>query len=259
MQSEIAALKQQQNAASKNLDEQRALLDEQMQRAERKVTEVANALDELNRAARMTDADFGVQLERLIKELQELRGSLELSEYRISKLETKVEGEGSLTARIEALEKQLTTGSPPPAVSSADAPPKDKKELLAYAQKLIKEGKVNDGRGVLRDVVNKWPNETGITDAAFYTLGETYYAEKKYRSALQEYIKVVEKFGTGVYADDAYYKIGLASMDIGNLEDAKIFFSEIVHNHKKSPLLKSASKKLEEIDKRLAKEKKKKK
>src|SRR5690606_4470735 len=134
---------------------------------------------------------------------------------------------------------------------ASQSPPKDKKDLLAYAQQLLKEKKVDDARGVLRDVVKKWPSDAGITDQAYYTLGETYYDEKKYRSALQEYIKVVEKFGTGAYADDAYYKIGLASMDIGNYEDAKIFFTEIVKNHKKSPLAKHAAKKLDELEKRL--------
>ena len=78
--------------------------------------------------------------------------------------------------------------------------------------------------------------------------------EKKCRSALQEYIKVVEKFGAGAFADDAYMRIGMCSIDVGNLEDAKIFFTEIVKNYKKSPLVKQAQVKLDDVSARLEKE-----
>ena len=50
------------------LTEQRQQLDEQMKVAQAKIEEVATVLNTLNRAARMTDADFGVQIERLIQE-----------------------------------------------------------------------------------------------------------------------------------------------------------------------------------------------
>jgi len=265
MQADIKALQTQQSASQKGLDEQRARLDEQMQRAEKKIDEVQKAIEEFNRAARSTDADFGVQLDRLIKELQELRGTTELTDFRLKQIEGKLEGEGSLSARLATMEQAQTkaaekaTAPLPPAAASANEPPKGKKELLAYADKLLKEKNVADARGVWREVIKKWPSEAGVTDQAYYALGESYYDEKKYRSALQEYVNVVEKFATGSYADDAYYKIGLCSMEIGNYEDAKIFFSEIVKNYKKSPLLKDAQKKLEEVGKQLEKEAKSKK
>lgn len=258
MQRDIHTLQGQVSAADKSLAEQRARLDEQVQQAGRKTEEVARTLDELNRAARSTDADFGVQLERLIKEVQELRGSIELTEYRLGKIEAKLEGPGSLTERIAALEKAqasapAATATPPPATTDKE-PPKGKKELLAYGAQLVKGGKAGDARGVYRDVIKQWPSEAGVTDEAYFRIGETYYDEKKCRSALSEYIKVVDKFASGALADDAYYKIGLCSIDIGNLEDAKIFFTEIVRSHKKSPLAKDAQKKLDEVEARLEKE-----
>jgi len=257
MQRDLRALQAQQSADAKGLAEQKARLDEQMQRADRKIEEVARALEDLNRAARSTDADFGVQLDRIIKELQELRGALELTDYRLGKIEGRLDGEGSLSARLETLEKQVKAPAPaaPPAAAAAVAqPPKGKKELLAYAADLVKGGKAADARGVLRDVIKQWPTEAGIADEAHFRIGETYYDEKKCRDALPEYIKVVEKFVTGGLADRAYYKIGLCSLDVGNLEDAKIFFGEVVHTFKKSPLAKLSAQKLEEVEQRLEKE-----
>src|SRR5690349_335132 len=96
IQEDIRQLQQQQTASDKGLDEQRARLDEQMKRADAKIEEVARAIEELNRAARSTDADFGVQIDRVIKDLQELRGTAELNDYRLNKIESKLDGDGSL-------------------------------------------------------------------------------------------------------------------------------------------------------------------
>lgn len=253
MQKEILALQAEMQAARKGVDEQKAALTEQMQLAERQIEEVTAALADLRRAAHMTDADFGVQIERLIRELQDLRGTLELTEYRLGKLEGKLEGEGSLMARVEALEKNLADASNRTPTAEA---PKDKKELLMEARKLAKDKKIAEARGVYRDLIKRWPDEEGITDEAYYRLGDLYYDEKKFRSALQEFIKVAEKFASGRFVDDALYRIGLCSIEIGNLEDAQIFFNEIIRNHKKSPLVKNAKNKLDEIKQRLDKEKK---
>jgi TolA-binding protein len=256
MQKEILALQAEMQAARKGVDEQKAALTEQMQVAEKQVEEVAAALADLRRAAHMTDADFGVQIERLIRELQDLRGTLELTEYRLGKIEGSLDGEGSMAERLETLEKNVAdAGNKPPAAEV----PKDKKQLLLHARKLAKEKKVAEARGVYRDIIKRWPGEPGVTDEAYYRLGDLYYDEKKFRSSLQEFIKVAEKFASGRYVDDALYKIGLCSMEIGNLEDAQIFFNEIIGNHKKSPLVRAAKGKLDEIKKRLDKERKSKK
>ncbi|MBN1959906.1 MAG: tetratricopeptide repeat protein [Deltaproteobacteria bacterium] len=249
MQRDIQLLQQQQAANQKSLSEQQARLEEQMQLADRKIAEVARTLEDLNRAARSTTADFGVQLERLIKDIQELRGFIELTEYRLGKIEAKLEGDNSIEKRLEALESGSVKETPPDKNA-----PNDKKEMLVYASDLLKQGKAKEARGVLRAIVRKWPNEKGVTDKAYYDLGETYFNDKKYRNAVQEFARVVEKFASGSYADQAYYKIGLCSMAIGNYEDAKIFFGEIIRNYKKSSLAKDAKKKLDEVQERLKKE-----
>lgn len=255
MQRDIARLQEDMQEAQAGLDQQRALLAEKIKEAEAQIKEVDTALQDLNRAARMTDADFGIQIERLIRETQDLRGMIELTEYRLSQLETKLEGEGSLTERVSKLESgevgaSSTTGSTDPQ-QIATAVPKDPPKMLAYAKGLVKQGKTDEARGVFRQVIKKAPKQAGITDAAYYELGSLYYKEKKYRSALQELVKVVEGFERGDYADDAYYKIGQCSLDLGNLEDAQIFFGQVIKGYPKSPLATAAKKQLRDIEKRL--------
>lgn len=256
MQADILALQQQMQTANKGLDEQRAQLAEQMQRADAKIGEVSEALADLNRAARMTDADFGVQLERLISEVQELRGAIELTEYRLGQLQGRLDAAPPPAVASAAPPAVDDASQPPPAPAAAAPVPKDKKGMLAHANKLASEGKRGDARGIYREVIKQWPSELGTTDEAHYRIGETYFDEKKYRDALPELIKVIEKFSKGDFVDDAYYKIGLASMELGNLEDAQIFFNEVIKNYKRSPLAKSAEAKLGEVKKRLERESK---
>ncbi|MEE8410386.1 MAG: tetratricopeptide repeat protein [Myxococcota bacterium] len=247
MRADILALQREAQRASKDLALQRARLEEQ-------IDEVGGALADLRRAERGTDAEFGVKIDRLIRELQELRGTLELVEYRLSKLEGKVEGDGSLDERLEKLEGEIEDV----ATASSHRPtagPKDKKELILLGRKLAKEGKIGDARGAFRDLIKHFPSAQGYTDEAYFRLGDLYLNEKKYRSALQEYIKVAEKFASGKFAAGALYKIGICSMSLGNLEDAQIFFTEVTKNHRKSTYAKDAGRKLTEIKKRLDKEK----
>ena len=245
----------------KALDYQQAELSEQMERADTQIERVAGTLEDLNRAARMTDADFGVQLQRLITEVQELRGKVELAEYTIETLNQSLHGEGGFIARVESFEKNGKSSSRSAKTRTARAPQRASsstkvKELLEQGLALGNEAKYDQARGIYRAILKKESKKKGVSDLAYFQLGELYFQQGRYHSALQEYIKVVEKFGSGTYADDAYYKIAMCSLSVGNLEDAQIFFNELVQNHKKSPLYKQAVAKLGDVNAKLAAEKK---
>lgn len=262
MRRDIRALETDVRATQKGIDEQKAQLNEQMQRAEEKIGEVDKKLQDLNRAARKTDAGFGVRLDEQQRELQELRGQIELLNYRFNELEKRMETVDLLSQRLDALENTIPSPSPseskePVQPQPTAETPTDKEGLLAHGVALIKKNKLEEARGALREVARKWPDEIGAADEAFFQIGETYFQEKKYRPALQEYIKVVEKFPKGKLADDAYYRIGSCSLELGNLEDALIFFEEVINNHPKSPLVAPSKKKVKEINKRLETEAKK--
>ena len=252
------------------LEEQSEKLESQIRQADDKLGEVAETLDTLNRAARLSNADFGVQLERMLQELQELRGAIELADYRISRMEQQI-ASNPAPAPAEKVYAQpapapakepkakpsapkASKPSPKPAIAEkpkAPAKPASPKEQIASARSLVKQNKFDQARGLLRQVLNGAPRQAGVHDLAHYELGKSYQAEKKYRAALQEYIKVAEQFPKGAMVDDAYFQIGNCSMALGNLEEAEVFFNEIITNHKKSPFAKDAKSKLSEVKKRL--------
>lgn len=257
MQAELLTLKTDLHDLRKGLEAAKATETEHTQQSLKKIEEISQALQEFNHGARQADADFGSQMERMIRDVQELRGAVEVTEHRIGETDAKLTQ--TLNTRIEAIKTTGESGNAEAASTSAQtAAPKDKKELLAYGGKLMKDGKTNDARGIYRDVVRQWPKELGITDEALFQLGESYFNDKKFDAALREYIKVVDKFSAGELVDDAYYKIGLCSMEMGNFDDAQTFFTEVVTNYKKSPLYKQAKSKLDEATKRAEQERSKK-
>jgi TolA-binding protein len=253
MQTDIAALKSELQTLRHSQEENRAMGLEQTQQTLAKVEQLSRAVQDVGQNTRMTDADFNAQMEHMIRDVQELRGAVEVNEHRLGETETKLDK--TLAMRITAMGQQnaATDVSPAPAAASAvvQKAPKGKKELLAYGIKLVKDGKADDGRSILRDVIKQYPREAGTTDAAYWALGESYSDEKKYDLALREYIKVVDKFATGGFVEGAYYKIALCSAETGNLEDAQTFLTELTSNHKKSAWFKKATAKLAEVNKRI--------
>ncbi len=285
MQRDIRGLNTQLQEAQKGISKQQAELAEQMLEAKKSSEDQAAAIEgkiqDLNRAARKTDAGFGVQLEDMRKELQELRGQNELLTFQIEKFKEQLDEKGVLMKRIETLELNMATDSGSASSKkgtdntagkttkkTTDTPkkngtkgesktaiPKDKKGMLAHAKGLVKQGKTRQARGVLREIVSKWGKENGYGDEARFLIGEIYFKDKKYDYALQEYIGVIEKHARGKLVDDAYYRIGMCSMELGRYEDAKVFFLEIMNKHKRSPLVRQARGKIKEIDRRLRKKK----
>ena len=249
MQDDINALKTDLAGFHKSVEAFHAQETEHTESMLRKLEQLSKALQEFNQSARMTDADFGSQMERMIRDVQDLRGAVEVNEHRLG--ETEVRMEANITQRIDALAKQTA------AAAEANVPerslPANKKAALALGVRLIRDGKTQEGRSVLRNITKTWPKAVGTTDEAIYRLAETYYEEKKYESALREYVRVVDKFATGAWADDAYYKIGSCSMELGRDTDAQTFFTELVTHHKSSPWVKNAQSRLDIINRRLQK------
>ena len=112
------------------LEEQSEKLESQIRQADDKLGEVAETLDTLNRAARLSNADFGVQLERMLQELQELRGAIELADYRISRMEQQIAANASPAAPAEKVYAQ-----PAPAATKE---PKAKAKAKPSASKASK-------------------------------------------------------------------------------------------------------------------------
>jgi tol-pal system protein YbgF len=204
-----------------NAAEQERLKAESTQKAK----ELREAMDALNRAARKSGADLAVDLEKAQNDVAQLHGQLEVLQHRQDELEAKqTERDKKVAETAAALEqrkKQL----------DAAEHPTDKAGIYALAVKKLDAGETARARELLTDFLGKYPRDP-LAAKAQYWLGETYYAERRYKDAIVEYQKVIKEWKTSDKVPDALLKIGLSFQSSGDCAKARLFFDEVTASHK---------------------------
>lgn len=226
---------------------------EQLTKLDTRLTELEATLATLRQA----DADGGVQLEKLVAEVQTLRGELEEARHELGQQRASVE---SILAR------------PPVAVAAAATAPKqddpsktvqvdgqdvpaDPKEHYAFGKKFFDDKKFGESaeafdlflvrhKGDLVDNAAFWKAES------YYQLGnaagEKAAREKAYKQAILSYQRVLET-PNSAKADGALFKIGLSFEQLGFADEARVFYEELLAKYEKSPLVAEAKKRLKAL------------
>ncbi len=235
---------------TQELQEARAQLAATLPRIDEKVGEVTQALDSLDKASRRNDADIGIQLQKTVEDLAQLRGQVETYLYKISELEAVL---GRLTT--EAERKQLAQQGAD-ALKEAEAKkqaealkrPEDKKEFLALAQEKAKAGELPLARQLYSEFMKKWAKDPLMGEAHF-GMGETYFTESKCREALFEYGKVMQDFPKTPSAPEAYLRSSECFAKLKMTEESRLALEELVKSFPKSEAAKTAKTKIAELDK----------
>src|SRR5215218_4679297 len=191
---------------AKELEQARSQLATTLPRIDEKVAEVTRALDSLEKGSRRSSADVGVQLQKTVEDLAQLRGQVEEYLFKIGQLET------ALATSKQETDQRLLELQGSDAVKAAEAKrkaeelprPADKKEFLALADSKRKEDPVL-ARQLYREFLKKWPKDP-LAGQAHFGLGESYVLEEKCREALPEYGKVMQDFSRAPSAPDAYLR-----------------------------------------------------
>jgi tol-pal system protein YbgF len=215
-----------------------------------KVAQVTQALESLDRAARRSDADIGVQLQKVIEDMAELRGMVETYQHRIDELDA------GLKKLSEDTDKRLTELQGQEAVRAAEAKkkaealqkPTEPKPFLALADEKLKAKDLPLARGLYGEFLKKWPKEPQVA-AAHFGLGETYFQEEKWREALFEYGKVMQEYPKSTVAPDAYLRASESFRKLNMGSESRLALEELVKSYPKSEAAKEAKTKLAELDK----------
>ena len=101
-------------------------------------------------------------------------------------------------------------------------------DLLAYQNK-TKEA-IDELNGILLDHKGE-----KIEDAALFKQGDLLEEIKDYAAAELNYRKIIEFYGTGILADDAYFQLGELYRNVLNEpEKAKAQYEKIIYNYQDS-------------------------
>jgi tol-pal system protein YbgF len=235
---------------AEELKQAREQLAATLPRIDEKVAQVTEALDSLDKASRRNDADIGIQLQKTVEDMAQLRGQVETYLYKISELET------SLARVTEESEKRMLALQGSAAVKEAEAKkqaealarPTDKKEFLELAQERAKAGEPLVARQLFTEFLKKWAKDA-LAGEAHFGLGETYFTEDKCREALFEYGKVIQDHAKSASAPDAYLRSSDCFAKLKMKDESRLALEELVKSYPKTEAAKKAKAKLAELDK----------
>lgn len=216
-----------------------------------KIAEVSRALEGLDKAARRSDADIGVQLQKTLDDLSRLRGEVETYVYRIGELEAQ------LKKVSEETDRRLTELRTAEAARPAEAPrapeqvkrPADRKEFLALADRKLEERQYEVARELYIEWLKKWPKQEGVAQAHF-GLGRTYEAEDRCREALYEYGQLIQQYPRSKLAPEGLLRSAECFRKLKLTDDARLALEEIVRTYPKSEEAKAARARLSELNKK---------
>ncbi len=220
---------------------------------EARVIELEGTLSTLRQA----DADGGVQIEKLVAEVQALRGALEEARHELGEQKATVE---SILAR------------PPVAVATAATAPKvdtdptrlvqiggedvpaEAKEHYAFAKRMFDDKKFAESAEAFDLFLTRHASGSELLDNAAFWKAESYYQlglaatdkvgkEKAYKQAILSYQRVLET-PKSAKGDGALFKIGLSFEQLGFQDEARVFYEELLAKHPKSPLAAEGKKRL---------------
>ncbi len=244
MTADLQTLRQELHAVKSGVDSDRTSLQKAVEHAEEKTKELEDTLEHFNTAARRTDADFGLQMDKIQQTIQEVSGKLEEAAFRLDRME-KQTANGSVQQAASA----------PSTANNAEAPvalPNDKKAARDLVSRLLDRGATDkqheDGKRLAHELLAKWPKDEGTSDVTRLALGDRLVEDKLYQKAQVEYKKVLDDFPRGSRVDDAMFKIGQTFMLTNAPDDARVFFEELIRRYPKSPRVKEAKAKLVELD-----------
>ena len=210
---------------------------------QQKLQQLQEALDTLNRAARKSGADLGVDLEKAQNELAQIRGNQEVLAHRLDAIEQQnVERDKKIDGNAQAVAQKQKE-------AQAAAHPTDKLALYTLARQKLDAGDGPGARQLLGEFLQKYKNDE-LAPNAQYWLGESLYGEGRYNDAIVEFQKVIKEHKTSDKVPDALLKIGMSFQAQKDCKNALLFYEEVVQAHKDAPAAKIAREKTGECKKK---------
>ena len=223
--------------------------------------------DRVTRLERMMEArnqlltETQQQLMSLQGEMDQLRGSLERSEYQLNQA---VERQRQLYQELDNVSAQnkqaadtATTDTTAPAVATAPAakatpPAKDvvvsdnAVENQAYdaaVQLVLRDKQYDKAITAFQDFIAKYPKSV-YRPNAHYWLGQLLFSQKRTDEAAAQFAAVVKDFPKSPKRADAMLKLGVIAQEKGDVAGAKTVFQQIISAYPTSSSAKMAKSRL---------------
>ncbi|HDV5708940.1 TPA: tol-pal system protein YbgF [Legionella pneumophila] len=221
------------------------------------------------------------KIQQLQKEIQELRGQLEVQAHDLKLLQqqqvafykdldsrlsnsstsakavqndkpaTDISLGSNSPETLKVASPQIKAGSsnskPQPVVAVSRANPADEQISYLAAYELVKNKRYDEAIKSMQIFVQKYPRG-GYTANAEYWLGELYLVKKDYSKAIEHFEIVLQQYPSSSKAAASLLKSGYAYAEKGDKQEAKKRFQQVVKTYPDTPTAQLASSKLEAIN-----------
>jgi tol-pal system protein YbgF len=232
----VDKLSQDNEALKAELKAQSDKLSESLPRVDQKVAQVTKALEGLDQASRRSDADIGVQLQKVVEDMATLRGQVDAYVHQLDQLQ----------AQVSVLPGVAPAKASPPA--SDVARPADKKEFYALAVSKQKAGEVAVARQLFVEFCRKYPRDE-LAGEAHFQLAESYFAEDKCPEALPEFGQLVKAFPNSKSMPNALLHSADCFQRLKNVDAAQAALDQVVKRYPGTEAAKKAKARLAELKK----------
>lgn len=148
-------------------------------------------------------------------------------------------------AAAPAVAAPAVVGGPVVISQGGGGTPEEEGAYLATFE-LLKNGKYDDAIRGFRSMLEKWPNGR-YSDNATYWMGEAFYVKRDYKSAQTSFQAVLDKFGTSPKAPDAMLKVGLAQVELKQIDQGKATLEKVIKTYPKANAANLAKQRLETL------------
>jgi len=233
MQDDIAALKAEQARQNETLEEKQKELSAMVESARNDVASLNQMTKEATELLARNNADFGLELEQVRQELQRLVGKMEETDFNLQRLQS------DLRMFKEDVDIRFADGGGAPLPEKAD-------DLYKFVQDKFKNRDFRAARKALESFAVKHARDSRMADVVFM-MGETYFEEGEWVSAVFEYQKVFKNYPRSSKAGDAVFRIGESYVQLKKCQEAQLFYESVVSDYPKSSYVSQARERLSKM------------
>jgi tol-pal system protein YbgF len=229
-------------------DVQRQLLQLQKQSpSKEEVAGLGSSVGQQMQALLKTEADMQVKLRELSSQIEQLQAKLEDTNYRLAQLSQQI------ATTNEELKAYRTAPPPAPVYLDPNAPPvpapaaiTDPKALYDAAYNDYLKGSYDMAlRGFNEYLVNF--SGTDLADNATYWIGESYYRQRRFRQAIDQFDQVLSRYPRSDKIASAYLKKGYAHLELGERSQGVVQLQHVIRQYPTSDEANLARQRLREI------------
>jgi len=211
--------------------------------ARRQISELKTQTNETLDAAARARLDLANQIAALKDEIARLRGQVETLTYELDMAKKRQQDfYVDLDGRLRKFETPAS-GAADGFARRGDTDPAAESRAYEAALDQFKNGKYKEAEAAFSGFVREHP-ESELTPSAQYWLGNTYYALRDYKRAIEEERQVLAKWPNHARVPDALFTLGVAQQDSGDAKAGRQTLEGLVSKYPGTQAAENAERRL---------------